>query len=183
MSDANTTHAVVEVPAHGDAGAHSPNPMQLEGGMVVLTWIAFGIMAAVLYKVAWKPILAGLDAREGRIRQALDDADKARATLAQMEETRRTALAETELQCKAMIGRARDAAAEAASHVEAKAHERVKVLYENAERDIEAMKNRIITEIRHEQANLIVQVSGRLIAQNLDAEKNRVLADKLIAEF
>ena len=51
------------------------------------------------------------------------------------------------------------------------------------ERDIEALKNRVVADLRREQANLIVGVAGRLVAQNLDTERNRALADKLIAEF
>jgi len=183
MSEVNQAEASVGVPARGDAGEHAPDPMQPEGGMVILTWITFAIVLVILYKVAWKPILAGLDAREGRIRQALDDADKARAALAQIEASRRTLHEESERDCKAMIARAREAAVEAANHVETKARERVAVLYENAERDIESLKNRVVDELRREQADLIVKVSGRLITQNLDADKNRALADKLIAEL
>ena len=169
---------------HGGASAHAPtNPLSPDAQMVIWTWLTFGIVAFLLYKVAWKPILAALEAREDRIRQALKDADEARAAVARIEETQRQMRAETERECKAMIAAARTAATEAAGQAEHKAHERVKVLYENAERDIEAMKNRVLAEIRREQADLIVHVSGRLIAQNLDTDRNRALADKLIAEF
>lgn len=172
--------AVVEVPAEHHA---SSGPISVDAQMVVWTWVTFGVVAIILYKVAWKPILAALDARESRIHQALEDADKARAALDGIEQARRDMHAEAERECKAIIGRAREAANEAAEQIEKRTHERVKVLYENAERDIEAMRNRVIADIRREQAGLIVQVSGRLIAQNLDTERNRALADKLIAEF
>ncbi|MCE9616674.1 MAG: F0F1 ATP synthase subunit B [Lentisphaerae bacterium] len=186
MAEATSNvHETIEVdPAQSHGGGHAPvSPLSPDAQMVVWTWVTFSVVAFILYRVAWKPILAALEAREHRIHQALEDADQARAAVGQIAETQRTMRAETERECKAMIAAAREAAAEAANQVEKKAHERVKVLYENAERDIEALKNRVIADIRREQAELVVNVSGRLIAQNLDTDRNRALADKLIAEF
>lgn len=181
--EAPETHASAHAEVTPGEAHHSSGPISPDIQMLIWTWITFGLVATLLYKKAWKPILAGLDAREARIHQALADADKARQALAEIEATRNRLIAETERECKTMIAESRDGAVAVANSVEKKAQERVKVLYENAERDIEAMKNRVVAEIRREEADLIVSVSGRLIAQNLNTDSNRALADKLIKEF
>jgi len=178
----------VEVPAgHGDGhhGDHhdSGSLIAPESQMVILTWVTFGIVAALLYKIAWKPILSGLEAREEKIRKSVDDAEAARKALEEIEQTRSKIIADTEKETKSMIASARDEAAKAASQVEAGAHEKVKIMYENAERDIDALKNKAISELRREQADLVLSLAGRLVSENLDDDKNRELTDRLIAQL
>jgi F-type H+-transporting ATPase subunit b len=181
-------HGIQEIPARGPDGhdahdAHAPNPLSPDAQMVIWTWVTFAAVAALLHRVAWKPILGALDARENRIRQSLEDAEHVRQAVGRLDDTRRRMLDETRADCKTMIAQARESAQEAAAQLEHKAQDRALVLYENAERDIAAMRNRVIAELRREEANLVVQVAGKLIDANLDDQKNRALADKLIAEF
>lgn len=177
----------VEVPTgHGDAhGDHGDSGSLIapDAQMVILTWITFGIVAALLYKIAWKPILTSLEAREGKIRKSVDDAEAARKALDEIEHTRKKIIAETQKETKSMIASAREEAAKAASLVEAGAHDKVKIMYENAERDIDALKNKAISELRREQAGLVLSLAGRLVSENLDTDKNRKLTDRLIAQL
>ncbi len=194
-SDAATAHeptgvdhaTTIEVPAeHGEHhGDHhdSGSLIAPDTQMVILTWVTFGIVAALLYKIAWKPILSGLEAREEKIRKSVDDAEAARKALEDIEQTRSKIIADTEKETKGMIANARDEAAKAASQVEANAHEKVKIMYENAERDIDALKNKAISELRREQADLVLSLAGRLVSENLDNDKNRELTDRLIAQL
>ncbi|MDA1045003.1 MAG: F0F1 ATP synthase subunit B [Verrucomicrobia bacterium] len=187
LADADiSTSIAVPAGAHADAhGAEAGNAGLItpEAKMVVLTWVTFGIVAFFLHKIAWKPILAALDAREARIRQSLDDATKARDELAQIEQTRKAMMVEAEKETKAMVASARDQAGRAAAQVEAGAHEKVKIMYENAARDIEAMTHKSIVDLRREQAGIVLSLAGRLVSENLDTDKNRALTDRLIAEL
>jgi len=179
-ADPHDTRETIEVPADEH---HQPNPLSPDAQMVVWTWVTFAVVAFVLYKTAWKPILAALEAREGRIKQALDDAREAREAIEGLEEKRREVQQKADDEYKEMIGKARDAATEAAGHIEAKANDKVRIMYENAERDIEAMRNRVVAEMKTDQADMIVSLAGKLVTEELDDEKHRVLTDKLIEEF
>lgn len=182
-SEHPNTHATVEVDPHGGHAAHGGGPLSPDAQMVVWTWVTFGIVAFILHKVAWKPILAGLDAREQRIRDSLEEAQRVKLALAEIEQSRQALHEETQRECRTLIAQAREAATAAAAQVDKTAHERVKVLYENAERDIAALRNRVVADLRREQAELICSVSGRLIGQKLDNDQNRALVDRLISEF
>ena len=160
----------------------SPNLIDL-GSVALWTWVTFGVVSFILYKIAWKPILAALDVREGRIRQSLEDAQKARVQLEEMEAARKQMLVDAEDETKAIISKARDAAAEASNSIEHRAAEKVQIMYENAERDIEAMKAESITTLRNEQLEMVINLASRVVVDNMDTEKNRKLADQLIAEI
>jgi len=179
-SAADTTHETIEVPAnaHADKG-----PLNVDPQMVAWTWVTFAIVAFVLYKIAWKPILAALDAREERIRSSLDDARRAREEIENIEETCNALKLEAANESKEIVAKARAAATEAASHVEARASEKIAIMYENAERDIDAMTNKVVADMRKDQADIIVNLASQLVASNLDTDSNRSLTDKLLQEL
>jgi F-type H+-transporting ATPase subunit b len=165
------------------AGEGGGGALAFQKTMVVWTWIVFGLVSLVLYKAAWKPILSALDAREERVRNALAEARQAEDSLVQLEETRRRLLAETEVQTETLIAEARRAAAQAAETVEKRAQDKVRILYENAERDIEALRQRVESDLRGRHVELVVQLAGRVVQDNMDTEKNRQLVDRLLAEL
>ena len=78
------TQSTVEVPSSGEAGVMTISPM-----MMGLTWVTFILVTFILYKVAWKPILAALDKREETIRKAQEDAAQIREELQKMEDSRK----------------------------------------------------------------------------------------------
>jgi F-type H+-transporting ATPase subunit b len=57
---------------------------EINPGLIVWTIITFLVLLSVMKKFAWKPILKMLEEREGKIRAALEEADRARAEAAEM---------------------------------------------------------------------------------------------------
>ena len=51
--------------------------LNVNPGLIVWTVITFLLLLFILYKIAWKPILAAAENRERRIQESLDRAEKA----------------------------------------------------------------------------------------------------------
>lgn len=180
MAEHATTTATVEVPAHAEAAEHAAAVTDVNTKMIVLTWITFGLLAAVLYKVAWKPILAGLEKREADIRKALDDAKKATDELARIEESRARVIAEADAKAKEIIDAARKGAVDAATAIEAKAREDAQLMLSTAQREITSAQEKAIAALRKESADLAISISRKILRDNLDESRSRKLADELI---
>ena len=84
-------------------------------GWTGLTWarrsISFGIVCAVLYALAYKPILRILEARRQQIASGLANAEKIKAELARIEVERQDVLTKAGAEGKQLIDEARAAAA------------------------------------------------------------------------
>jgi F-type H+-transporting ATPase subunit b len=182
MADSQTYTAVEEVPGHGGEH-HEPSVINISGNMVVLTWIVFGITAVVLYKTAWKPILAALDKREESLRKAMEDAEKTRVEMASIEQTRANMVAEADNRARDILDKARQAAVETANTIEAKAREESQILLENARREIRAEQNKAMAALRRESADLAIDISRKILAENLDEARSRIIADKVISRL
>ena len=185
MADQTTTHATIEVQPHGAEAGHGDSSalLQANKGLVLWTWVTFILVCIVLYKVAWKPILAGLDQREKDIRKSLDDAEKIRDEMAQLGETQQRMLGEAEEKSKAILAEARKGAGEAARSIEAKAREEAQILIENATRELKAAQEKAQADLRKESAEIAVALAGKIVGEKLDAENDRALVDRLIEEL
>jgi len=170
------THQTTEVPPSGE----SSGVMAISPSMMGLTWITFILVTFVLYKVAWKPILAALDKREETIRKAQEDAASIREELQRMEESRKRTQAEADSQAREIIATARRAAEEAGRVIQEKARKEAQILVENAERDITKARDSAVATLRKESADLSIALAGKLIGANLDDSKNRAMVDQMI---
>ena len=169
--------------AHGQDEHAEVNPMEISGQMVVWTWVVFTLMLAVLYKVAWKPILAKLDEREKDIQDSIDNAEKLRKELDDIEKVRAKTIEDADEQSKAVLESARKGAQEQARGIEEKARDKAQILTENAHREIEISRATAEESLRIESAAWARTLASKLIDENLDDDKNRALTDKLIEEL
>ncbi len=53
--------------------------LEINPGLIIWTIASFVVLVAVLGKYGWKPMIQALSEREGKIRSALEQADKARS--------------------------------------------------------------------------------------------------------
>jgi len=173
----------IEVHPHEEQGHGSPGLFSPDVTMVLLTWVTFFLLLAILNKVAWKPILQLLDEREKSIRESLENADKIKVEMANLQETRDEVLAKAELKSKESIEQSRKAAVEAAKVIEHKAREEAKILLENAQREIKAETENAQAALREESSRIAIELAGKLIEENLDTEKNHELINRITKEL
>lgn len=152
-------------------------------GLLVWTIITFLVVLVILKSKVWGPLLAALDERERTIREALESADKAReeARAQQAEHERR--LAEAETQARQIVAEAREAAEKVGQQIVADAKAEAERTAQRATEAIENEKAAALTQLRREVADLAVGAAGAILNAELDAERNRKLADDFIASL
>jgi F-type H+-transporting ATPase subunit b len=151
--------------------------------MMAMTWVTFLIAAAILYKVAWKPILRALDARESKIRKSVEDAEKARKDAAETEARCRAMLADAQKQASQTVENGRATAEELARTIESRAREEAARAVQNAKREIEAAAVVARESLRRESADLAISIASKLMDENVDSARNRELAARLAGQI
>lgn len=164
-----------EASGHGEAGLFTPDVL-----MLTLTWATFLLLLMVLYKFAWKPILAALDAREESLRRSIDEADRIKEELKKIEETRLKVLSEADQKAKEIIAQSRKAAIEAANTIQKKAKEEAQILLENSRREMKEELKKAQADLRQESAQIAVGLAAKLIEENLTDEKNKKIINDYI---
>ena len=159
---------------------HQPDIFAPDVVMVILTWVSFAILVVILKKYAWKPILDTLQKREEYIRKSLDDADKAKVQLQEVDKQKQHILEEAKAQAASIILDARQTASVLAVSIEKKAKEHAEAIVNGAYAQIDGEYQRVSKQLKHESAQTAVLLAGKVLKENLDTDKNRRLVDEAI---
>jgi len=156
----------------------SPHP-----GLILWTIITFVVVLVILKAKVWGPLLAALDERERSIREALESADRAREEAQTQQAEHEKRLAEAESQARQIVSEAREAAEKVGQQVVANAREEAERTAQRASEAIEAEKRAALAQLRREAADIAVGAAGAILNAELDADRNRKLADDFIASL
>ncbi len=140
--------------------------------------ISFGIVCALLYKLAYKPILQMLEARRQQIASGLANAEKIKAELARIEVERRDVLTKADAEGKRMIEEARAAAARVQAEETQKALASAEQVLVRAREATERERERMLAELRREIGRLVLQTTASVTGKVLTTEDHRRLSEE-----
>ena len=137
--------------------------------------IIFAVLLAVLYPTAWKSVLAGLKAREQRIRNDIAEAEASRAKAEATLREFNTQLATAEQRTRDMLAKATVDGEKLATSIRMNAQAEAEEIKERANREIEATRDAALREIYEKTADLATSVAEKIIRRNLNANDQQDL--------
>jgi F-type H+-transporting ATPase subunit b len=140
--------------------------------------VSFGIVCAVLYALAYKPILRMLEARRQQIAAGLANAEKIKQELASIEIERKQVLLKADADGKQLIEEARAAAARVQSEETRKAIAAAEQILVRAREAAERDHARMLAELKHEVGHLVVQTTAAVTGKVLTPDDHRRLAEE-----
>jgi F-type H+-transporting ATPase subunit b len=140
--------------------------------------ISFCIVAFLLYKFAYGPILKVLNERRQRIAEGLANADKIKQELARTETMQREVLEKANLQATKLIEEARSAAARVQEQETQKAIAQAEQIITKAREATMLERQRMLTDLKREVVGLVVQVASVTTGKILTPEDQQRLAEE-----
>jgi F-type H+-transporting ATPase subunit b len=172
--------------SHTSAAPAKPsgNPLiRPEPGLAIWTVITFVLLLLILKKIAWTPILDTLDRREKAIKDALAEADKARAAAAVSIEEQQKLLAEARRDAQDLLARSRAEAERSRDDLIARARGETEKMVAAGKQAIEQEKRAAILEVRKSTVDLALLASAKLMKSTIDEGKSRELVAGYIREL
>lgn len=168
-----------------------------EGGIITntaaqfgVTWplfisqvISFSIVAFLLHRFAYKPILKVLEERRQRIAEGLANAEKIKQQLAETEIARRELLQKANQDANRLIEEARAAAARVQEQETQKAIAQAEQIISKAREAAQADYEKMKQDLRGEMGRLAVDLAGKVTGKILSVEDQRRLADQTKTEL
>ncbi len=153
-------------------------------GTIFWMIIVFGIVAFVLKKFAWKPILNALNEREESISSALNAAQEARKEMENLkagnEELLAEARKEKELIMREAMALKENILAEAKEKADAETQRNI----EYARQQIQNEKAKAINEMKKQMTELSFMIAEKVIRKEMaDNKQHQAMVEKLIDEI
>ncbi len=139
--------------------------------------INFAIVLFVLWKWAYKPVLATLALRRAKVEESVLNADKIKSELASAQSKSHEILTQAGAQANKIIEEARAAGSREVEKASQAAIATANQIIAKAKESNEAELVRMKTELRREVARLVVATSGRVTGGILTSEQQGRLAE------
>jgi F-type H+-transporting ATPase subunit b len=140
--------------------------------------ISFGIVCALLYKFAYRRVLAMLEQRRQQIAEGLANAEKIKAELARTEAQRQEVMAQVNAQATMLIEEARAAAARVEEQETQKAIAAAEQIVAKAREAADQDHARMLAELKREVGRLVVRTTTTVTGKILTPDDQRRLAEE-----
>jgi F-type H+-transporting ATPase subunit b len=152
-------------------------------GLFFWQTLLFILLLFLLKKYAWKPILDALNTREEGIKNALDEAEKARQEMVDLKSDNERIVKEARAERDAMLKDARTMKENMISEAKEEAKSQASKIIEQAKVTIENEKLAAITELRNQVAELSIGIAEKIIKDELSEKDKQVkLIEKMLKE-
>jgi F-type H+-transporting ATPase subunit b len=159
------------------------NPLvQPDPGLFIWTILTFLVLAGLLAKFAWRPLLDALERRQATIAKALDDATTARVELERLQQQSAEILRQARVEAEAVVSRSRADAEALREELKQKSRVEAAAIVKNAERQIQLETARAVQQIRHEAVDLSVAIASKILQRQVSREDNAALIEETLKQ-
>lgn len=140
------------------------------------------ILFILLRIFLFKPINKMLDDRTQSIQKDIDDAEHAKREAEELRQQYANSISEAREEAGNILRKAHDEAEAERAEIIRKSHEEADEIVNSAGETIENERKRVIQQAHSQIADLAIEAASKVVAANLDDEKNRKLVDDFLSE-
>lgn len=150
-----------------------------------LVWggLAFIIVFGALAKLGYPAIKKAMEDRTNRIREGLDDAERAKNEAQGILDEYQRQLADARNESNRIIEEARQTADQLRRDLVSRAEQEAQELRQRTQEDIAAAQQRAMADLQAQVRDLTIDLAEKIVQRQLDRDTNRALVDSYIAEL
>lgn len=155
-------------------------------GMGLLFWmtLSFLILAFILGKFGWPVIVSSLEKRETKITEALEEAERTKEKMKELQASNEALLKEAKEERDAILAEARKVSQKMYDEAKDKANVEAQRILERAKESIHFEEMKAIAEVKNTIAELSLEIAGKVLAQELsDSEKRNSYVNQLVDQI
>ena len=160
----------------------APNPLLPSSNELIWGSLAFLVLLGIMWKFGVPAVKNMEQAREDRIRNDLESAERARTEAEAEKAQYLSQIAGAREEAGRIIEEARQSAEQVRRDLVAKAEADAAEIRQRAETDIAVQRQRALTELRGDVAQLSIDLAERIVERNLDRDTQQQLVDSFIQQ-
>lgn len=168
---------------HGNASSALHQVEEVRFDQAIATFVIFLLLAGILAKFAWGPIVEGLDKRESGIAKMIDDARLAQEQAEAQLRSYEAKLAAATEEARTMVAQARADAEAAKDRIQNEAKELAAKERAKAIGDITAAKNAALQQIAEKSVNTAISLASSIVKREVKPEDHDRLVSDALGQF
>jgi F-type H+-transporting ATPase subunit b len=152
-------------------------------GLIIWTWITFILVAFILRRFAWGPLLSAVEGREKSITNAIESAKRERAEAEKLLGEQKTAIASARQEAAEAVRKTQAEMEKFREELMTKARKEADAMKADAQRAINEERVKAVTELKAEAVKLSIAIAEKLLSEKLDDAKHQALAQQFVADL
>lgn len=180
---AEAPHGADAEHAKGGGGHEQPGPIsatQNDVDLAIWSLITFVVFVAVLKKLAWGPLIEGLDKRESKVLQDIADAESSRIKAEKMLAAHAEKLDKVHEEIRELLAEARRDAEQTRAEIMATAQREAEASRQRAVQEIERARDEALSQLFSHMARCVEEATEQVVGRSLTgADHERLITEAL----
>lgn len=159
--------------------------LEIDWKLLLSQTITFLVMAGVVWKLSWKPLLKFIKDRQESVRQSLENAEKMRLAASKLEEDYQQRLLQVEKQTQDLIALAKQEGNRAKEEILASTQKEIADMRKRAQEHLDLEKDKLIKELREKVISISMNLTTKIIEnsslEGISEERFKAMLDELEA--
>ena len=147
---------------------------------LIVYLVNFILLVLILYFVGYKRILALLDSRSERIKNSLDEAEKARLKSDKIQEELKNEIAKARNDAQNLLDDARKTAEQYREEQKQKVTEEIEQFMTESRNELAREKQKLYVEIKEYFSQLVVLATEKILHRTIKSEDHNKLIDEVL---
>lgn len=175
--------AMPAIASGGEGGVDAGALIQPKYGTLFWTAVTFVLLAFLLSKVAWKPLLGAIQERERSIEESLEQARREREDAEKLLGEHRALVAQAQRERAEAVEKGRVEAERLKTEILQEARTQSEHRLQKAEEQVQAELRQARDDLREMTVDLAIQAAGKLLTRNLDDSTQRKLVEDHLSDL
>ncbi|GAB4154329.1 MAG: hypothetical protein Kow00107_04450 [Planctomycetota bacterium] len=157
--------------------------MSLDPALLGVMTVLFLIGTVLLWKFLGKPLTEAMDARENKIREDIERAEQARASMENLKLEYEAKMRELEDKAHSIIAAAAKEAKDRSEKLERETHEEIRRRKEMALAELERERAAAVAALKSEVADLAVQIASTVLSREVKKSDHHKIVQDFLADM
>lgn len=149
----------------------------IEASLLIAQVVNFTLLALILWKFAYKPVVTMLEKRRIRIEKSIMEAERIEKERIRMKREHTEIISATQKEAEKILNETRLMATALTSKLRSEAEVQASQIRKRAEEEILRMKQDAQKELTQHMANLVAQAVERVTKETVDVKKNEKIIE------
>ncbi len=156
---------------------HETQGLSIQPVVVLTQVLNLLILMLALYFILYKPLLKMMTEREKKIKDGVENADKADKMLSEATVTQAEIVKKANMEGQQVMEKARKAGEELKSGIVGNAHTEAGQIIKSGHLLVEMEKSKTLQELKSKAVNIVIKATENILKEKLDAQKDAKFID------
>lgn len=176
-------HAETSTEVKGAEAEHSAPGLSVQPTTVAFQALNFVLLLVVLNAILYKPLMGMLKEREKKIREGVENADKAKVSLEEATSIRQDMMKRATTESQQMLDKARKSGEELRTNIVSDAQKEAGQIIQSGHQLVEMEKAKTLQELKGKSVKMIVTTAEKILREKLDQAKDAKLIEESLNSY